>query len=102
VSLGLLSKGNRDLTTQRSFEIPYLGGVLCAERTSEHVALYREDFEAVFWSTPEECAEKCMQLLRDEQRRERLAINGRHRCLRNGTTNEYVMAQILEEAVGSK
>jgi spore maturation protein CgeB len=99
VSLGLLSKGNRDLTTQRSFEIPYLGGVLCAERTPEHTELYREDEEAVFWSSPEECAEKCMQLLRDEAHRKRLAVNGRRRCLQNGTTNEKVLAQIVREAL---
>lgn len=95
VSLGLLSKGNRDLTTQRSFEIPHLGGVLCAERTSEHTELYRENEEAVFWSSPEECAKKCVHLLHDEQHRKSVAINGRPRCLHNGTTNEEVMAHIL-------
>ncbi len=100
VNLGLLSKGNRDLTTTRSFEIPHLGGVLCAERTSEHSELYREDKEAVFWSSPEECVEKCMELLRDEAHRKRLAVNGRRRCLQNGTTNEKVMAQIVREALG--
>jgi hypothetical protein len=99
VSLGLLSKGNRDLTTHRSFEIPYLGGVLCAERSSEHTQLYWENEEAVFWSSPEECAEKCMQLLHDEPRRKLLAANGRRRCLHNGTTNEKVLAQILDQAL---
>jgi hypothetical protein len=98
VSLGLLSKGNRDLTTTRSFEIPYLGGVLCAERTTEHTELYRENEEAVFWSAPEECAAKCLQLLQDEPRRKRLSQNGRLRCLKNKTTNESVLARILYEA----
>jgi len=42
VNLGLLSKGNRDLTTQRSHEILHLGGILCAERTPERTELYRE------------------------------------------------------------
>jgi spore maturation protein CgeB len=96
VSLGLLSKGNRDLATQRSFEIPYLGGVLCAERTPEHSRLYKEDEEAAFWSSPEECAKKCGELLKDEERRRRLAIRGRVRCLQNGTTNQGVLAQIFQ------
>jgi spore maturation protein CgeB len=99
VNLGLLSKENRDLTTQRSFEIPYLGGVLCAERTTEHTRLYKEDEEAVFWSSPEECASKCMQLLQDEQHRRRLAINGRNRCLQNRTTNEAILTQVLCKAL---
>jgi spore maturation protein CgeB len=101
ISLGLLSKGNRDLATQRSFEIPHLGGVLCAERTTEHAQLYREDEEAVFWDTPEECAMKCMQLLQNEQRRKHLAVNGQIRCLKNNTTNEAVMAQVVSEALRS-
>jgi spore maturation protein CgeB len=102
VSLGLLSKGNRDLTTQRSFEIPHLGGVLCAERTSEHTELYRENEEAVFWSSPEECAEKCIQLLRDEQYRRNVAINGRRRCLQNRTTNQDVLDQVLTRLFGTQ
>jgi spore maturation protein CgeB len=102
VCLGLLSKGNRDLATQRSFEIPHLGAVLCAERTSEHCGLYRENEEAVFWSSPEECAEKCLWLLNDKEKRKQLAMNGRHRCLQSGTTNEVVLAKILAEAFRSE
>ena len=100
VCLGLLSKGNRDLSTTRSFEIPYLASVLCAERTSEHVQLYREGEDAVFWSNPEECADKCKLLLGDESWREWVARNGRERCIANGTTNQRVMAQILACAFG--
>ena len=99
VSLGLLSKGNRDLTTTRSFEVPYLAGVLCAERTREHMSLYTEDEEAVFWSVPEECAAKCMRLLQDEPHRKRIAQQGRMRCIKNKTTNEAVMAQILSKTL---
>jgi spore maturation protein CgeB len=102
VSLGLLSKGNRDLTTQRSFEIPYLGGVFCAERTTEHMQLYKEDEEAVFWSTPEECASKCLELLRDEHRQKLLSINAQSRCLKNNTTNEAVLTEILHKAGSAK
>ena len=95
VNLGLLSKENRDTVTTRSFEIPHLGGVFCAQRTDEHTELYKEGEEAVFWSSPEECAAKCMELLGDETRRMRLAMNGRNRCLKNNTTNEAVLLQIL-------
>lgn len=96
VCLGLLSKGNLDQTTVRSFEAPFLGTVLCAERTAEHRQLYDEDLEAVFWSTPEECARKCEWLLENPELRNRIAMRGRARCLRNGTTNERVLEQILE------
>lgn len=96
VCLGLLSRGNRDLHTQRSAEIPYIGSLLCAERTSEHLSMYKEDEEAVFWSTPEECAEKCFALLADEERRKRIAKAGHRRCIANGYLNEPVMQKILD------
>lgn len=95
VCIGLLSKGNRDETTTRSFEIPLLGSVLCAERTPEHLQLYRENLEAVFWSSAEECAEKCKQLLSDDGWRQRLASSGRARCIRNATTNEAALERIV-------
>ena len=98
VSLGLLSKGNRDLHTQRSLEIPSLAGVFCAERTSEHLSLYQEDQEAVFWSTPEECAAKCAALLADDSWRQNVAMRGHERFLQNGWTNMKVAEMILRAA----
>lgn len=96
ICLGLLSKGNRDLHTTRSAEIPYIGSVLCAERTEEHLAMYRVDEEAVFWDTPNECAEKCFQLLGNQDLRIRIAKAGRERCITNGMQNEVVTRQIID------
>ena len=95
VCLGLLSKGNRDMVTTRSVEIPRLGGVLCAERTSEHLRLYKEDEEAVFWTDAQECADRCRQLLSNEPWRARVARNGQIRCLANGLMNEQILSKIL-------
>ncbi|MBU2788022.1 glycosyltransferase [Acidithiobacillus sp. YTS05] len=100
ISLGLLSKGNRDLHTTRSLEITALGGLFCAERTSEHLELYEDGREAVFWSNAAECAEQCMALLADEPRRKIIAAAGHARALRNGHYNERVLAQVIDAAVG--
>jgi spore maturation protein CgeB len=110
VCIGMLSKGNRDLSTTRSFEIPHLGGALCAERTSEHQALYKENVEAVFWSDAGECVENCKRLMTDNSWRNQVARNGQLRSIGNGTMNEAIARQILsrvfepicEEAVLSK
>ncbi len=99
VSLGLLSKGNRDLHTTRSLEVPSLGTVFCAERTSEHQHLYCEGEEAVFWSDAAECAETCLKLLAHDDSRREMARLGRERCLKNGTMNEQVLARIISQLV---
>ena len=100
ISLGLISKGNRDLHARRSTEIPYIGSLLCAERTPEHLEMYKEDQEAVFWESPEECAEKCHALLMDEKKRKRIAYAGHRRCVASGYLNEPVMQQILDDLSG--
>jgi hypothetical protein len=99
VCIGLLSKGNRDLHTTRSVEIPYIGSVLCAERTFDHEAMYEEGKEAVFWSTVEECAEKIFWLLHNPDARLCIAKDGRERCIKNEMLNEVVMQAILEDVV---
>jgi hypothetical protein len=101
VNLGLLSKGNRDLHTTRSLEIPALGGLLCAERTPEHLGLYAEGEEALFWSDAEECAAVCRAVLQDDARRERIAAAGHARSLKNGCRNETVMRAIVERALAT-
>ncbi|MBI2734396.1 MAG: glycosyltransferase family 1 protein, partial [Aquabacterium sp.] len=97
VNLGLLSKGNRDLHTTRSLEVPAVGGLLCAERTSEHEAMYAEGHEAVFWRSVDECASQCHALLAHDAHRRAMALAGQQRLQRNGNMNERVLQHILDE-----
>jgi len=95
--LGLLSKGNRDLHTTRSLEIPYAGGLFCAQRTSEHEALYKEGIEAAFWSDATECAEVCHSLLKNEDR-ENLRLKGMARVRSLQLGNEDICRAIIDAA----
>lgn len=98
VNLGLLSKGNRDLHTTRSLEIPAIGGLLCAERTSEHQKMYLDGKEVLMWSTAEECAQLCKQVLNDSIDGEKIAQAGHQRYIANQLSNERIMQQILNAA----
>ncbi|MFC5412541.1 glycosyltransferase [Larkinella bovis] len=96
ICIGMLSKGNRDLHTQRSLEVPYAGGLFCAERTSEHRQLYQEGVEAVFWSDAVECARICKELLANDTLRETIRIAGMKRVRALGVGNENTCQTILE------
>jgi spore maturation protein CgeB len=95
VNLGLLSKENRDTHTTRSIEIPAIGGLLCAERTDEHLAMYKDGVEAVFWKDAAECARQCQALMQNDQEREQIRLAGQRRALSSGYLNEAVIARIL-------
>ncbi len=96
ICLGLLSKGNRDLHTTRSIEIPHIGSLLLAERTTEHQALYRENEEAVFWADASECAAQCRRLLADDRARAEIAQRGQQRSIANGILNEVILRRIID------
>lgn len=95
VSLGLLSKGNRDLHTTRSLEIPMLGGLLCAERTTDHLEMYVENEEAVFWRDADECAEQCFRLLANSNFAAAVALAGHKRVMSSGNTSEGLIRRVL-------
>lgn len=96
ICLGLLSHGNRDEHTRRSVEIPFAGGLLCAERTNEHLKLYEDGMEAVFWNDSEECVACCSKLLADDALREQIRFAGftKVRSLKVG--NEDICRQVLD------
>lgn len=96
VCLGMLSKGNRDLHTTRTMEIPYAGGVLCAERTSEHLKLYKEGIEAVFWRDVDECAKQCRRLLDDEPWRESVRRAGMERVRASRLGHEDICRTLID------
>jgi len=95
VSLGFLSHQNRDLKTLRSFEVPACAGLLCAERSSEHLLLYEDGYDAVFWSSPNECISLCKKLLEDSKFRDQLCMNGWRHVHQIGVGNEDICRQIL-------
>lgn len=96
ICLGMLSKGNRDHHTTRTMEIPVAGGLFCAERTQEHLALYRDGVEAAFWSSPDECVEVCKALLAHPPVRESIRQAGQRRVLNNRVGNEDICRAVLD------
>lgn len=99
ICIGLLSSGNRDLHTTRTMEIPYAGGLLCAQRTHEHMAMFEDGREAVFWGNADECAHWCRTLLADGAQRESIRLAGMRRVRANGVGNETICVQVLETAL---
>lgn len=95
ITLGLLSHGNRDLVTQRSFETLASRGLFCAERTSEHQLLYENKYEAVFWDSIADCINYCSDLLDNSEVRSRICENGANRIRELGVGNEDICRQII-------
>jgi spore maturation protein CgeB len=98
ISIGLLSSGNKDLCTHRSFEIPYIGSLLCAQRTSVHEKFYKDGIEACFWNDAYECAEICHELLNNPAKRQSIAKAGHEAVLRSGQSNDEVLTRIIKAA----
>jgi len=99
ICIGMLSKGNRDDHTTRSLEVPFAGGLLCAERTDEHLELYEENVEAVFWKDADECASVCLRLLNDEAEREQIRKNGMRKVRSLKLGHEDLCREILEHVM---
>jgi len=76
ISICLPSKGNVDGLTRRSIEIPAIGTLLCAERTIDHKNLFKENKEAIFFKDVNECYKKCISLLKNDNKRKKIANNG--------------------------
>jgi spore maturation protein CgeB len=99
IAIGLLSKGNQDLHTTRSLEIPAIGTLFCAERTSDHLAMYKEGEEAVFFDSADECADLCLALLTQPDRIAKIAAAGAKRVRQNGDFNERLLGTIIAAAL---
>lgn len=96
INLSFLTHANRDEFAHKSFEIAGCGGFLLAERSEGHAARFVEDEEAVFFSGIEECVAKIREYLPDQAARERIAVAGHARAVKDGYHNDAQVARILE------
>jgi hypothetical protein len=103
--LGLVSIENKDLHTHRSAEVPAIGTAFSAQRTSQHLAMYDEGVEAVFWDDADECARVCLALLSDPAKLKQVAERGHQRVVKDRNFNEPLMERVVRETltfVGSR
>jgi spore maturation protein CgeB len=96
INLGFLRKINRDLQTTRSVEIPGCGAFMLAERTTEHLEMFKEGFEAEFFASDDELLKKIKKYLLDDEGRQRIASGGLRRCIESGYRNVDRMASALK------
>ena len=97
VALHFLRHGNRDEQDSRTFEIPACKVFMIAERSELHTRLFKEDEEAVFFSSKEELLQKVKHYLDAKESRDRIALNGYKRSFESGYTHEERMKMVVEK-----
>jgi hypothetical protein len=97
INLSFITHTNEDEFAHKSFEIVACGGFLLAERSKGHMDRFKEDEEAVFFSSVEECARKIRRYLLDVTARERIASAGQRRAVESGYSNDAQMKIVLEK-----
>ncbi len=100
IGLCLVRRANRDGHAMRSFEIPACGAFMLAERTDEHLAVFREGQDAALFSTPGEMLEKIRYYLAHEDERLRIARAGYVRVTTGGHPYRDRLREIIEATRG--
>ena len=102
INLGFLRKANRDVQTTRSIEIPACAQFMLAERTDEHLELFKEGVEAEFFGDNNELLSKCKYYLSQPEQRRRIGAAGRQRCLQSKYCYEAHVEAVLDELMKPK
>jgi spore maturation protein CgeB len=97
INLGFLRKVNEDFHTTRSLEIPACGAFMLAERTQEHLHLFREGIEAEFFGSYNELMDKVKYYMANNEKRRSIGLEGRERCIRSGYSYHDRLALMLKD-----
>ena len=96
INLSFVTHSNQDEFVHKSFEIAGCGGFLLAERSAGHLQRFKEDEEAVFFSTFDELTAKIRRYLPDEAARQRIAAASNLRAARDGYHNDRQVGLVVE------
>jgi len=100
INLSFVTRLNEEDIAHKAVEIAACQGFLLAIRTEGHQAIFEEDQEAVFFSSLEECADKCHFYLARPDLREAIARRGRERAVRSGYDNHTQLWRVLNRLDG--
>lgn len=75
ISINLLTMENQDTTNLRNYEVSYAHGFQLCEKSDKLATMFKEDKEIVFFSSPEELADKYMYYLKNNDERNKIADN---------------------------
>lgn len=76
ISVCLPSVENEDDITHRSLEIPYIGSLLLVKETNTHKIFFKNNLNAVFFKNLSDCITKIKDILKNENLRFKIALNG--------------------------
>ena len=96
ICLCFLRKINRDLQTARSVEIPACGTLMLAERTDEHETMFKNNIEAVYFSSDRELLDQVKYLNNNPKIRDQIAQNGYERCMKSKMSYPDRLKVIIE------
>lgn len=106
VQINLMRPHNHDSHNMRTFELPAIGGIMVAPKTSEHQLFFKDKSEAFFFSSLDECVEIVKSLLNlslDEANSVR--NNARNRSINSGYSyscrSQFVL-EILKSSVSNQ
>lgn len=102
INLSFITRENEEDIAHKAVEIAGCGGFLLAVRAPGHQAIFEEDREAVFFSSVEECADKCRFYLDRPDLRYSIATRGHERAIRSGYDNDTQLARVLNRLDGKK
>jgi spore maturation protein CgeB len=83
IAVCLPSYENDDDITNRSLEIPYIGTLLLAKKTKTHEEFFKNNKDAVFFTSFNDCLNKINFFLKNNNLRKVIAKNGRKVILKN-------------------
>lgn len=99
INLNFLRKENRDLQTTRSIEIPSCKSFMLAEYSEEHVNLFKENSEAVYFKDNIDLLDKVSYYLKNEDARNDISNNGYNRCLNSGYSYTILYYNLFNQII---
>jgi hypothetical protein len=95
--LAFITRSNCDQVAHKSFEIAAGGGVLLAESTDEHRAMFEDGKEALFFTDLADCARLIREYLPRPQARAEIARAGSRHAVESGYSNDDRLRKAMEE-----